>query len=280
MDQQSTYNLNRHFKPALLVFAHIIFILSHAFVADSFASNSFNFPPAHQSTYSIEKFGTYIGNMHNELKQQGEQLSYISTTKAQGFAALFVKNDFIETSILNWPEQDLKTAPQQQSYHLFRGEKHKKNQNISFDWSNNKALKISGSYKNRKYNLSSEQAVWGRQLLPLLMSQKLLSAKPDSTQTFHITDKGSLQKYIYTLEGTESIYLSGKAYPALKYKIKKQASESWSYTWLSSEHYYLPLKIEQYKDGELNVNMQMTHFNRVALDTTLANTQLEDDEYE
>jgi len=280
MDQQSTYNLTRHFKDILLIIAHFTFVASHAFISSSFASTDFNFLPAHQSTYSIEKFGTYIGNMHNELTHQGEQLSYISTTKAVGFAALFVKNDFIETSILNWPGNDSKKTPQQQSYHLFRGEKHKKNQNISFDWRDNKTLKLSGSYKNRKYNLSSTQPVWGRQLLPLLMSHKLLSENPNSTHTFYITDKGNLQKYTYTQEGTENIYLSGKMYPTLKFKIKKEASESWSYTWLSSKHYYLPLKIEQYKDGELNVNMQMTHFNQVALETTNANIQLEDDEYE
>ena len=57
-----------------------------------------------------------------------------------------------------------------------------------------------------------------------------------------------------------------------------------SYTWISKAHYYLPLKIEQYKDNELNVSMLMTEF-RLTQDAKLETNQepkqeAEQDDYE
>ena len=172
------------------------------------STTKFILPPDHQSRYSINKFDSHVGDMHNTLKQTGNQVKYTSKTKATGFASLFVKNDVNEISRLNWFESNSERTLRQQNYQLLRGKKHKKNQTISFDWSSikdnstndnltNKDLnnvKINGSYKNRTYEFVTEQPVWSRHFLPLLMSNELLSSEGKQTDTFHITDKGSSQK--------------------------------------------------------------------------------------
>lgn len=250
----------------------------------------FILPPDHQSTYSIEKYDSHVGDMHNVLKQTGNQVKYTSETNATGFASLFVKNDVNETSLLNWFEETSGKTLRQQSYQLFRGKKHKKNQNISFNWpvdvgtDDRKEIRINGNYKKRSYELLANQPVWGRHFLTLLMSNEFLSNKGKQTNTFHITDKGSSQKYTYTLEKAEKLFFSGKNYPVLKYRIIREGSSRMSYTWLSKEHYYLPLKIEQYKDHKLNVSMLMTEF-RLTKDTMQETKQEveeeeEEDDYE
>ena len=263
MDRQSVKTLktrkinllfsNQYYK--LLVLVTVLLTGAHAN-----SSDGLTFPPSHQSSYSIEKYGTHVGDMHNELSSQNNQLTYISQTKAAGFASLFVKNDFIETSILNWFQNGETRRLQQQSYQLFRGKRHKKNQSISFDWSDAAAIKITGNYKNSTYEISSEKTVWGRHLIPLIMSKELLTNNNISGHTFHITDKGGLQNYTYALEHHETMEFSGKTYPVLKFSIKRKNSNRMSYIWLSGAHHYLPLKIEQYKDGDLNVSMLMTRF--------------------
>lgn len=270
MDQQPAYKINStvRFKfSILLAFAALTFTSNSAF-----ASVDFNFPPSHQSTYSIEKYGTHVGDMHNELTQHNNQVSYASKTGASGFAALFVKKKVRETSILNWYKGEAGITLRQQSYHLLRDKKHKKNQSISFDWTDKNTVMLNGSYKKRAYQLISDEHVWGRHMLPLLLSGELLSNNNASGNAFHITDKGGLQKYIYTLEKTDNMVFSGKNYPVLKFKIKREGSNRMSYTWLSSAHYYLPLKIEQYKDDELSASMLMTEFKLTQLKATQETT--------
>lgn len=268
MDRQPINKISSRTKQTgLFLLALVSFLLTSP---HAFASADFNFPPVHQSSYSIEKYGTHVGDMHNELTQKNNQLIYTSRTKATGFASLFVKNDLVETSTLNWSGNEEEKALQQQSYDLFRGKHHKKNQKISFSWSNANTVNIQGHYKNRDYKLVSRHPVWGRHLIPLVMSKISLNnnsqqnTRPVNSEpqdnTFYITDKGGLQKYTYTLVKAENIIVSGKTYPALKFKISREGSRRMSYTWLSSAHYYLPVKIEQYEDGELNVSMQMTQF--------------------
>lgn len=221
----------------------------------AFAATEFILPPNYHSIYAVYKYGTDVGKMHNELNYKDGSIRYSSRAVASGIASLFVKDDLLETSILKWPENKSLAIPQQQSYDLFRGEKHKKNQLITFNWKESGAVNINGSYKRKSYNISTEQPVWSRHFIPLLMSSDLQLDESKSTNNYLITDKGKLQNYTYTLENTEDIKFSGKLYPCLKFKVNRQGSKRMSYVWLSREHYFIPLKIEQYKNGDLNASM-------------------------
>lgn len=302
MDQQPAYYLKKLFVACssilLLSASHIVAGHANSAIAqqvtktesdiikatESLATDNFILPPDHQSTYSIEKYDSNVGDMHNVLKQTDDQVIYTSKTKATGFASLFVKNDLNETSLFNWFEDESGKTLRQKSYQLLRGKKHKKNQNISFNWpvetDTIKEIRINGSYKKRSYDFLTSQPVWGRHFLPLLMSNEFLSSEGKKTSTFHITDKGSSQKYTYTLEKTEKLFFSGKSYSVLKYRISREGSNRMSYTWLSKDHYYLPLKIEQYKDNKLNVSMLMTEF-RLTQDVKQETKQeVDEDDYE
>jgi len=137
---------------------------------------------------------------------------------------------------------------------------YKKNQQILFKYTDPKKTTIEGTYKNKPYAFSTDKTVWARQLLPLLVSNTL-QTKPDTKAvSFFITNKGGLHKYTYTFEAEETLNFKNKPLSVLKFKIHKENSRRTSYAWLSKDYYYLPLKIEQYKDGELNASMFMTHF--------------------
>jgi len=242
----------------LLVFLSAV--LLNFLTINVIASTDFMLPPDHTSIYTIEKYGTTVGETSNQLSTQDTAITYISASTATGLASFLVKDDLTETSILNGSSGIGAGQLRQLSYELFRGMKHKKNQQIAFNWNTDGSVKIDSTYKNRTYNFTSEQNVWSRQLLPLLMSNDLQLNSQITGNHFYIVDRGSLQKYIYTLENTEDIKFSGRIYPCLKFRIYKEGSNRMSYVWLSSQHYYLPLKIEQYKDDDLNASMLLKQF--------------------
>jgi len=267
MDQQPARQLAFYRIKAcfLLLFALILngfpvlFINVQAAASDS----KFKLPANHQSIYRIEKYGSHVGDLKNELLYQKDVISYSSIATAKGLAALFLKAKPTETSILNWPETSDLTLPTQQSYHYTQEKKHKKNQQILFDHSEITKTLINGTYKFKPYTLEASHLVWGRQVIPLLMSNDLQQNPTITSNSFYITDKGYIRKYTYTLESTEEIKFEKKQVPVLKFKITREGGRRMSYVWLSKNHYYLPLKIEQYKDNDLSVRMLITHFNLI-----------------
>lgn len=229
--------------------------------SETVISPSFLLPKNHLSLYSIEKYGSHVGEMRNELRYHKGVIHYSSIAEAEGLAALFIKSSPEEVSILNWPENSVSTLPQQQSYRYIQEKGHKKNQQITFNNTQAGKTHITGSYKFKPYTLETEEIVWSRQLIPLLMSSDLQQNPAITHNSFYIIDKGTIQKYTYTLESTENIEFENKAQPVLKFKINKDGSQRMSYAWLSKAHLYLPLKVEQYKNGDLNIRMLLTHLN-------------------
>ena len=228
---------------------------------DKLTTPHFFIPPNHKSQYYIEKLGTHVGDMHNELQFKDGVIHYSSLATAKGFASFFIRSTPKEISVLNWSDNTHSTMPLQQSYEYFQSKEHKKNQKILFNHSNTGEIQINGSYKHKSYKLKTDKVVWARQLLSLLMSSDLQLHSETTSNNFYITDKGRIEKYTYNLVATEDFEFKDKSLPVLKFKITKDNSRRMSYVWLSKNHYYLPLKIEQYKDGDLNIRMLMTHLN-------------------
>jgi len=227
--------------------------------AANLVATQFVLVPNHNSTYLIEKYGTNVGEMHNALNYEKAVINYTATATAKGVARFFVNAQPKETSMLNWPVNNPGTAPQLQSYVYFIEKKHKKNQQIRLSYNDKNVAQIEGHYKNKAYTVESAQPVWSRQFLPLLMSSDLQQNPNIRQNSFSVINKGLIQKYTYTLEAKETLQYQNKPLPVLKFKITKKGSHRMSYAWLSRAHYYLPLKIEQYKNGDLNGRMLMTH---------------------
>jgi len=269
MDQQQTRQLIT--LPAISSLLLLLTIMLSAFAnaltselpapsQDEFATPQFLLPPNHKSRYKIQKYGSHVGDMEIKLNYNKGIINYSSIATAKGLASFLIKTKPKESSILNWPEDAHLRFPQQQSYHYFQDKKHKKNQQILFSHTQTNETLIEGSYKFKPYTLQTDKTVWARQLIPILMSSDL-QLNPDITSnSFYITNKGQIQKYTYTRLSTEYIKFENKVLPVLKFKINREGNGRMSYAWLSSAHFYLPLKIEQYKNDELYLRMRMTHF--------------------
>jgi len=164
---------------------------------------------------------------------------------------------------LYWPDDGTIKSPQLTSYTLQHTKKKKKDQNISFVWSGVNHVDISSSYKNKPANLTAEKNVWSRQLLPILMSSYLLKNDKATGDSFLIADKNELENYNFAFVKHDSIKFDGKTHPCLKFKIASQGSSRFSYVWLAKSYDYLPLRIEQHKDNELNASMTLKQFKRL-----------------
>jgi len=236
----------------------VIFHSQAANLSDANPQPKFKLPPNHQSIYQIEKYNTDVGEMKNTLDYHDGIIHYSSIAEAKGIATFFFSAAPTELSLLSWPENMALTFPQQQSFNFVQEKDHKKNQHIEFKSLKTDETLIEGSYKYKSYSLTTNKKVWSRQLLLLLISSDFQLNPNRNSNSFFITDKGQINKYTYTVLTDTSVEYHNKPLPAVKVKIIKEDSNRMSYVWLSKTQYFLPLIIEQYKNNDLNVRMQLT----------------------
>ena len=253
MDRQQTRNLTQTIR---LISISLLLLAGFKSVASTHSL----LPANHHSVYSVSKYGTEVGEIENQFKIHDSKIEYTSKAITTGVTAFFFSEVITETSILNWPNVDTLKQPRQLSYTLKHTQKKRKDQKIDFDWNKDDSVKISSTYKNKSATLKSSENTWSRQLIPILMSSDLLKNNSSSTNSFLIANKNQLKHYTYNLEGQESIILNKKTISCLKFKIHKHDSNRISYAWLSKEHYFMPVMIEQYKNGELDVSMKLKKF--------------------
>lgn len=216
-------------------------------------------PPLHQSVYSVKKYGTSLGEMTNEFRHEQDQLHYTSSAEATGLAALFISGIITEHSILKKTENG---TLQQLSYTLDNPQKKRKNESISFNWQTPGKTKINATYRNKDEIIRSESGIYSRQLLPLLMSRDLLLNNQRKNNQFQIVEKAKLEHYSYQLLSEETLRYKGENLSALKFRIDKQNSDSYSHVWLAEVTDYLPLKIDQYKGDNLQASLLLTDYTR------------------
>ena len=200
MDQQPTFNIIQGLR-----FLSVTLLLLVA--GNTFASSHFPLPENHQSTYSVIKYGTEVGEINNNFQHQDQHISYTSKATPKGAAAFFLNEAITETSYLYWPDDDTLKTPQQTSYTLHHTRKKKKDQKISFAWPNINHVDISSTYRKKQVTLSTDENVWSSQLLPILMSSHLLLDNKTKSNRFLIVNKNSLKYYDFTLQGHEVIKL-------------------------------------------------------------------------
>lgn len=256
MDQQPAHSVIfiSTVKRALLLFCLCASGLIHA------ADTTPELPPLHQSVYKVKKYGTTLGEMTNEFRREQDKLHYTSRVEASGIAALFISEPITEHSILQQAENG---ALQQLRYTLNNPQKKRKNENIQFDWSAPGVTQINATYRKKNKTINSESDIYSRQLLPLLMSRDLLQDNQRKRNQFQIIEKAKLEHYSYQWLSEENIHYNGDTLNALKFRIDKQNSNSYSYVWLAKTTDYLPLKIDQHKGDDLQARLLLTHYSRI-----------------
>jgi hypothetical protein len=209
--------------------------------------------------YSVKKYGTTLGEMTNKFYREQGQLHYTSSLEARGVASLFISGAITEHSILRQTENGIM---QQLSYTLNNPQKKRKNESIWFNPSASGTTQIKAAYRDKHETIASETATFSRQLLPLLMSRDLLQNSEHNSSRLQIVEKAKLEHYSYQRLNEETLRYKGENLNALKFRIDKQDSDSYSYVWLAKATDYLPLKIDQYKGDDLQASMLLENYTR------------------
>ena len=216
-------------------------------------------PDDFEAHYEVEKYSTTIAEMTLSLSRQGQDIIYQSRTRPRGLLAMISNDKIDETSRLKQTDDG---SLQLLSYHYNRKDRPKDRQQYELHWQDATTLKISGEYHHKTVQLEADTKVWdGLSIQLALMADISPDAVFNSQYDYTIVDDGQLKHYQFEYLSRETLRIGSKSYQTLK--IRRQHDKKGkriSYFWLATELNNLPVKIEQYKKGELNLTMQLTKF--------------------
>ncbi|MCK4705712.1 MAG: DUF3108 domain-containing protein [Gammaproteobacteria bacterium] len=224
-------------------------------------SPGFALPLEYSASYNIEKYGMVVAKSNYSLKYENNGVRMRQHTKTVGLAALLSKGTVDENSFLAVQNGHLLLT--EFSYRQEPSDKKNRNIQLKIDWvqSDKKLLgKVSGTAHGKKLELQVDKPVWDTSSyqIPLMHNTKE-KAEP---QQYTLMFKGSFKDYTFITHGTDDIVVNGHTIHAIKTERNGSDNKDPLYLWLAPELNNLPVKMEKWKNGKLQVTLSLNkaHF--------------------
>ncbi len=212
-------------------------------------SRADDIPHPFTAQYSLEKFGTTLARATYSLGHTKDGLYMTQSTRPAGLLALFLDDELDVRSDMTIV--DGKVLLTRYDYKHTGDDK---DRNVWFDinWKRDSALngKAKGINKGEKVDIEIHTPVWDPLSIQIpLMMDASKNLKPHQHSLFL---KGEFKNYLFENHGKKTIAFNDKEYTAIKIVGRETERDRAMHTWLVPDLHYLPVKIEQWKNGKLN----------------------------
>ncbi|MCW8924119.1 MAG: DUF3108 domain-containing protein [Gammaproteobacteria bacterium] len=215
-------------------------------------------PPEYNASYDVKKFGMVIAKSDYSLKHENDGIRVTQHTETKGLAAL-LRNDVLdESSFISSQHGQLLMT--EFSYQHQSADKKNRNIQLKIDWiESGKKLqgKVSGSAHGEKLELKVDSPVWDTSSfqIPLMLNTK----EKTTPQQYTMMIKGKFKNYSFITHGIEEIEVNGNTIQAIKTERDGGTKKNPVYLWLAPSLNNLPVKIEKWKKGKLQLTLSLNH---------------------
>ena len=198
------------------------------------------------ATYSVEYKGKDLGTSEFSVRYLADKELYefTSRTQAKGMLKLITPNPVVERS--HFRVEGGRIVPVEFWYED-GSRKGEDNVHIAFDWQRQIAI-VSGESGRREMALKPGALDRGS-LQVALMRDLATSGKPG---TYLLADDDSVSDYVYQDNGTATMATGIGQLPTQSLMQHREGSSRSNYLWLAPQLRFLPVRIEQRRDGEVN----------------------------
>lgn len=211
---------------------------AHAYAADDIQT--------YTATYTAEAKGKELGLANFSVRYIPDRMvyEYKSEVSAKGFLKLAVPNPVITRSEFRLGANGIEPL---EFWYEDGSRDHNGNVHIVFDWQ--RKVATTNSKKGRKEFAIQPGAVDNGTIQVALMHDLATTGKPGR---YLLTDEDSITEYVYQDQGeTQTATGMGKL-KTHAYNQQRQGSNRINWIWMLPDMKFLPARIEQRKDGEVN----------------------------
>jgi len=195
------------------------------------------------------------GNAKLSLRQIGDEWIYSLTTLPSGIFKLTGRGSIQELSVLEYSDNQLFTK----RYSYRQDEEAKRSIDAWFDWEKNEVtLRMRGEQSMKKI----EKRILDR-LSATLSVRAQLRAGFDEID-IQVFDGGEVKSLVFKNEGTETVNTRLGKQQTIRVKSYNRdgSRKRQTTTWFATELNYVPVKIEQHKQGKLVARLSISRLNR------------------
>jgi hypothetical protein len=188
-----------------------------------------------------------------KLEHQGDTWVYASKSDPRGIGRMFSERPTQQSTL-----QVTQTGVRPLRYTADDGTSStKRDADVQFDWEHNRAT---GVYEGVKVDMRLQPGIQDDLSVQIALMVELLAGR--TPQQFLLIDKNTVREYRYTREGGESVSTPLGKIDTVIYRSQKKGSPRITRFWCAPSRGYIPLRVEQEKDGDVQWTMQIQSLRR------------------
>jgi hypothetical protein len=256
--------------------------LSHRLIAASLwllaalPAWSSGLPPEFTANYHLEMYQTSLARATYGLRHTENGIYMTQSTQPTGLVALFRKDRIDVRSEMSLHNGQL--GLDRYSY-IHSGSDKNKNINLTVDRRSDETgasdLHVSGVDGGTPVDIKTKLEFWDPLSIqvPLMMQAENFGA-PHEISAFM---SGEVRTYLFSNPGDEQVEIDGKVYDCVKIIGGETGRDRKMIVWLARGLHYLPVKIQQWKDGEVSSTVLLDSASFPADQASRAAAELDDD---
>ncbi|MCU0975884.1 MAG: DUF3108 domain-containing protein [Steroidobacteraceae bacterium] len=204
--------------------------------------------------YAVSYGSMNVGTSRFELKPGAGPGRWIfeSRSDAQGLARLIASGRLVQTSWLTVDGAEVRP----QRFRFDDGASRKKEDaNLAFDW---QAGRVTGDAKGQPVDLAVAPGTQDPVSSQLAMMVALLAGREPAN--LPMIDGGQLRETEVKFERRERVTTPAGEFETLVYTSRRPGGRRVTWMWLTPSLQYLPVRMEQVRDGKRAFHMQLTRY--------------------
>lgn len=230
--------------------AWLILLVTASLLMPAFAFAEQALTP-HVAEYKI-KVSVLSGKLRTELKSTDIGYSAKSVLKAAGIASWFVRGDVTESAEFSIMADGVRPLTFSS---VDKVSKEDKFMDFSFDW---EQMQVAGKINNNDFVLDLDGRTHDRVSLQYELMLELMNDR--RSDEYSLLDDDEFKSLQVTYVGTEEVKVPHGKYRAIKIQHRKEKSDRVTTLWCAEELDFLPVKIEQHRDGKLAVRAVLSKY--------------------
>jgi hypothetical protein len=236
----------QHFKWSLCFV--IAFSAYPALVSAHDSTPKVVYPHNYHATYTAFRRGDEIGTATRRFKRSDTGFCRISMyTRASIFFYSDKRNEFSEFLC----PDSVEIKPLKYVYNIERTFKDSHHEQ-TFDWTH---LKERGESNKKKWSSDIKHGYFDRISIYTQLAIDIEAGK--DTFRYPVTYEGQTKEYVFEIVSKERLKLPIGSLDTIKIKRIRSSQKRETFIWLSQDHHSMPVRIQQFKDGKEQADLQL-----------------------
>ena len=206
-----------------------------------------------EASYNWIWHGMTVATTHLKLEKKDDTWTYTSKSEPRGLGRALSQRPRT-TSVL-------KVTPGAVEPLSYKGDdgtsSNKRTIDVKYDWDQHR---ITGVYEQTPVDLPLTPDVQDDSSVQVAMMVALLAGR--APEKFSLLDKNSVREYVYTREGEETLQTEIGPVKTVVYASRRKNSPRVNRYWCAPERGYIPMRVEQKRDEDVQWGMEIQSLTR------------------